>query len=221
MQEVDRHDLEGIARDMVESVGVGESLPVPIRAVAVAHGLELLPMDRGDSVLAGRKILYRRGLRVREDFTIAHELAHYAFRRAGADFRSRAEEERAANHVAGAMLLPAATVRHALAAYGQCWETTIATAGVSWETFARRYVGLFSSVVTIWDWGRVTWRDQSPWLRRRFVRIPKREMELAQLARTERNHIPDEDMLCAWYIERDGWPRVVTRTTVDTDFDCV
>lgn len=121
--------IEKVATDLLMSVGVKE-LPVPVEKVAQLRGLQVRPYDLGEDVSgmlvidAGNGTIGFNPLdsKVRQRFTIAHELGHYELHKTDTgvfidtDFRvefrnersssGEDKKEREANAFAAALLMP-------------------------------------------------------------------------------------------------------------------
>lgn len=124
---------------MLRESGVAAA-PVPVESIALRLGLQVERAELGDEVSGILVVQDRRGVigvnvahsRVRQRFSIAHELGHYVMHRgdmqvfidkhyiAFRDGRSSTgadPREREANAFAAALLMPAALVREAVEHY--------------------------------------------------------------------------------------------------------
>lgn len=211
---MDWREMEGVAREITDACGAG-GLPSPVLDIARAWGFRLVPdgsLGRRRACLEGATIRYSPAdtpQRVR--FAVAHELAHWALRRAGEACGGR-EEERRAHYVGGAILLPQAATKLALDRHCHDWAPVVEMSGVSWEAFGRRWVQLYTGVLTIEDDGREVARVPSPWLAK--TRPTGLEMRLRHEAATATEHVRTGQLSGA-YVVVGGRRRVLTAVALE------
>jgi hypothetical protein len=213
-------DLEGIARAMLEHVGM-EGGPVDLRLLADCYGIDLVP-TRGElaGFLADDAIGYdETAPEPRQRFVIAHELGHLAlFHYGWPDHR----DEWAASVVAGALLCPERPFKVLVKRHGYDLERITSTFGCSWEVAARRIVETRSAILTIYDWppepedgerpaGEITTRTQATWIHQPYAeRVEPFEHAMIEEALRERAHVWHSDLCRAFYVAgADGWERVI------------
>lgn len=121
--------IEKKTADILKEAEINE-LPIPIEAIALKMGLRVMPYDLGENVSGVLVISEGQGIigynpseaKVRQRFTIAHELGHYELHRGQKDlfidkkfiveFRNRRsstgeiKKEQEANAFAAAILMP-------------------------------------------------------------------------------------------------------------------
>ncbi len=148
---ISRFHLEGIARDIHEQT----ALDPPVDAIELAQlcGFVVCPWWRASGALVGQTIYYPARARLaRQHGIVAHELGHWALRRAGEDDR----DEDAAKYLAGALVLPRAPF------LADCRES-------DWDLFALREKHPYASAemlavrmtqvsptsASVWDCGRL------------------------------------------------------------------
>ena len=82
-------EIENQVSEILASCGIKE-LPIPIEKIAISRGLKLKPYDMGDNISGALVIesgigtigYNTRESKVRQRFTIAHELGHYELHKA-------------------------------------------------------------------------------------------------------------------------------------------
>lgn len=164
----------------------------------------------GQSDTLGRVIrIHRHQAEERQRFDCAHELGHAAAEMMGMD----PESEPIANAIASALLLPDSCLKRDLSATAWDIAQLVERYRVSWEVMARRLPWVVSSVVTVIDNGRVTWRSRSPWLmgsgmpsRRKLEPWEERLVCDCQLARA---HLYEANLVTAYFVGSGNWSRVV------------
>lgn len=146
-----RWDLEELARVALERANVGS----PVDPDILAKRRELVVRDGGpgcDGYLIGDRIFVDEALPSRRrGFAIAHETGHHVLREAGLEVPER-PDERAANYLASAMLLPRPDFEADLRRYG--WDLIALCAKhrfASFEAVARRIVALRDAHVHVFD----------------------------------------------------------------------
>lgn len=124
-------DLEGLAEALYRESGLDPSEPAsPItiaRAVLGEDAVELVPrsalrLTRAKLARVGDqwRIFVKRPVEREElNFFVGHELAHWAMRREGARFDDEADEERAADYLAGCLVATGTAFRRAMRAVGE------------------------------------------------------------------------------------------------------
>lgn len=146
-----RH-LEGIARDILESVGS----PCPVDAFALADlcGFELRPWAKSYGQRTGNVIWYPAKARlVRQHGAIVHELGHWGLEQAG----ENALDESAARYLAGALLLPRAPFTVDLAATEwDLFDIQRRHPNASAEMIVCRMTQVSSATASVWDQGQLT-----------------------------------------------------------------
>jgi Zn-dependent peptidase ImmA (M78 family) len=111
----------------------------------------------------------------RQHGLVAHELGHWALRRAG-----ELDTEQAASYVGAALLLPRRQfLRDLSTTRWDLRELRAKHVHCSAELMARRIVAVRDAVVSIWDGGRLKTRLASPWLPESYRRMSRFERELA------------------------------------------
>lgn len=213
MHHPERHDLEGIAREILDSSGLDEP---PVSALALARHMGLRPVPSDTTAVAGPVLVYDdRMPEPRQRIRIAHELGHVLLRRAGMDDR----DERAAWTVGAALVVPGRRLRRELSAHAWDLSDLVPRYGVSWEAMARRLTSLVSCVVSVWDNGSLVRRWHSPWLRscalgRRGT--PSWEAQLAGQCRAEGDHVFAENLVTAYSVPDPSFGvRVVVVSGID------
>lgn len=157
-------DLEGIARDIHESTG--SLLPVDAFELAELCGLDLMPWHRSYGAYRGDEICYPiRARRQRQHGIIAHELGHFALKRAGLD-----DCEASARYLAGALLLPQTPFFHDAIEFDfDLYFLRTRHPNASAEMIAVRLTQVAPAVAWVWDNGKLArqygvGRDDVQWL---------------------------------------------------------
>lgn len=138
---------EAVARDILESTGCDDP---PVDAFELAHlcGLEVRAKS-GPAHLIGDVIRVDMRTRlVRRHGQVAHELAHWALRRAHED-----DHEDAAIYTAGCLLLPRRRFLRDLRETGDLYALMTRHPYVSAEHIARRICAVRGTVGSVWDHG--------------------------------------------------------------------
>ena len=168
---------EGAARELLERAGEPEP-PISAFAVAKALGYRVYSSPAVGARMLGDTIeVCGRYRRERRHFRVAHELAHTVM---DPQIIDRQQRERAADYVAGAVLLPRDDFDRDLRATG--WDLRVLRAkhvNASAEVIVRRIVEMRDAVACIFDEGRLKTRVWSPWLGEGYRKISKFERELA------------------------------------------
>lgn len=172
-------EWEGIAGEVLAETGCDDP-PVDAFELAACCSLEVHPWTRVYGQLDGNVINYPVNARpVRQHGLIAHEVGHWALKRARAK-----NSESGARYLAGAFMLPRRAFDRDLRTIG--WDVGALRAkhiNASAEMIARRITQVRDAVATILDNGRVTRRVSSPWLNEpRLGRLSGWESELADAA---------------------------------------
>jgi hypothetical protein len=210
----DRHDLEGIARELLDASGLDDP---PVSPLWLARHLGLVPIPSSRTAIAGPVLLFDDRLpERRRRIRVAHELGHALLRRAGLDDR----DERAAWHVGAALVVPGVRLRRDLSRHAWDLRPLVDRYDVSWEVLARRLTSAVSSVVSVWDNGELTRRWSSPWLQTCALRrrgTPGWEAELAGECRALERDVTPENLVAAYHVPSDeGWGvRVVVVSAAD------
>lgn len=156
---MDWRELEGVARDFVEAAGVVQ-LPMDLDVLANCYDLNVVAGPA--AAVAGSVIAVRHHeYAMRSRFDLAHELGHVAVAHLQLP---KIQDERAADYVAGAILIPEAPLRDLMRRTEHSLRALVDEARVSWEAAARRYVQVWSAYATIWDTPHRMRRVPSPWL---------------------------------------------------------
>lgn len=172
--------LEGIARDLLEDTCT--EAPVSALALAVAAGFRIAPWQ-GQGALVDRagKTIYLSPFvtRVeRQHELVAHELGHVLLWEHGL-----ADSEAGATFLAGALLVPRASLDRALRRDG--WSIAAlrrAHPHASEALIARRITQVRPAVATVFDGTEVCERWASPWLHRDIAPVRPWERDLAAAA---------------------------------------
>ncbi len=185
-------EWEGIAGDILGETGCDDP-PVDAFVLAGCCSLKVYPWARDYAQLDGNVIHYpAKGRPVRQHGLIAHEVGHWALKRA----RAR-NSEPGARYLAGALMLPRRAFDRDLRTIG--WDLAPLRArhvNASAEMIARRITQLRDAVATIIDNGKVSRRVASPWLAEpHFRRLSRWERELAEQA-LETGETARGDELC-------------------------
>ncbi|MDH5492945.1 MAG: ImmA/IrrE family metallo-endopeptidase [Myxococcales bacterium] len=206
---LDYKELYGVARWLVEEVGMNDTVPVDIEALCYSWQIRLVPVaSRAKTSTDGQQIFYDSRLpawRRRSD--IAHELAHLAI-----SWNGLPDDEESVGHVAAAILCPDRPFKRDLAASRWDLAKLQPIYGCSWELTARRVVDVVPSIVTIIDNGRQTRREQSRWLNTFFGhRMTPLERSIATLAAQSGEHVYAENLITAYALPNpEGtWMRVI------------
>lgn len=200
------HVLEGVAADLLEAAGCDDP-PVDAYELAECCGLRLKPVANQNACIVGDVLsVPLRARDVRQHGQIAHELGHWALRRAG-----QQDDHPSVRYVAGALLLPR---RHFERDLEDGWDLPRLRARhlhASAEMIGRRIVNLRDAVVSIWDQGKLRRRVVSPWLPERLVRsrVTRIERELAEACLATGAPVHEDSLLAAWPVFSPGWRRVI------------
>lgn len=159
--------LEGIAAELLER-WQGEA--VDAIDIAESWGLEVCYSDAGESILMGDTIFVPRKVRLsRLQWLVAHELGHWALRRAGEDD----SDERSASYVGGAVLVPRRDLSRSLRQGWDLDELRRQHPYAPAHAIAVRVAQVREAGVAVYDQGR---------LRRRWGPTVEKERELADAA---------------------------------------
>lgn len=187
--------LEGIAEELLASVGAD----APIDALDLAHrlGIEVAYSEVGEPVMMGGAIFVPRRARVSLlHWLTAHELGHWAAQRAGEDGTC----ERAANYLAGALLLPRATLLRQLRSGWDLDRLRAQHPHAPAHAIAVRVVQLREAAAAVYDQGR---------LRRRWGPALPQEAQLAARALDAGAPVRLDDLTGAWPVVDGRWRRVI------------
>ncbi len=118
--------VEGLAREVRRAAGAKDD-EIPALTVVIAHWMGARSVELVDRMIGSAALVTVDGrsrimaLRSAPDlrFAIAHEFGHWALRRIACLALEHADEERAANTFAAAILAPAPLVQRAFAYYGE------------------------------------------------------------------------------------------------------
>lgn len=201
-----RWDLEELARQTLEDADLGP--PVDPDLIALELGLEVLDGGEAcDGLLIGRQIFVDERLRPeRRAFSIAHEVGHHLLRSNGLR-----DDERSANYLASALLLPRDDFQRDLRRFG--WDLLQLRAAHRWASFealARRVVALRTARAFVFDRPLRGQRGASvysvPWGQR-----PTPEEQLAA-NEAVRSGAPVEVRagLTGWPVIQSDWARAIT-----------
>lgn len=145
-----RH-LEGIARQTHDETGV--ECPVDAFDLAERLGLSLRPWSKAGGMCVADIIHYpAKASAARQQGTVAHELGHWLLGRAGED----AQDEDAADYLAGALLLPRLPFMRDLIAYD--WDMLAIRErhiNASWQMLVIRCVQVADAAASVWDAGKL------------------------------------------------------------------
>ena len=147
--------------------------------------------------LSGRVLRVNRRLSHEERrFDIAHELGHHLCERAG-----YGDSEKLADYVGAALLMPNAEMRVAMRETACDLPQLRERFLVSWDALMQRVPEVMSSVATIVDGGRISFRSRSSWLtgrrfRKRTMHSWEREL-VDHVAETE-EHLVDGGVSAWW-----------------------
>lgn len=197
---------EGIALGLHQELG-DPAAPIDAFALAGACGLRVVAAPIATARLLGDVIeVNARARRQRQHGMIAHELGHWAAKRAGDP-----DTEYAADMIGAALLLPRREFDGDLRATG--WDLRALRAkhiNCSAELIARRIVSLRDACVAIWDNGKLKARVASPWLPEGFARISGFERELAAEVLSSGATIERGNLLWGFAVFSGAWKRVIT-----------
>jgi hypothetical protein len=145
-----RH-LEGIARDIWESVG--SPLPVDAFTLADALDLQVRGWPKSMGARAGALIRYPTKARaVRQHMAIAHEIGHWAAEHAGID----PQDEHDARYLGGALMLPWAPYRTDMERTDwDLFELQTLHPNVSAEAHVVRMTQISPATASVWDCGKL------------------------------------------------------------------
>ena len=149
-------DAEGAARLALDSVG-GD--PCPYRMLSaweLGWTTWLGPSIRRGSLV----FLDARKSATRQRWDAAHEFGHFIAGHVGLDPR----DERTANAIASAVLMPDADYKRSASTCGWDLDALTSEYGVSYEAAARRLCQVRGAVASVFDDDRLTRRWRSPWL---------------------------------------------------------
>lgn len=187
--------LEGIAESLLTRAAV--EAPVDALDLAERLGLEVAYSEVGEPVVLGQTIFVPRRARIALlQWLTAHELGHWAAQQAGEDGPC----ERAANYLAGALLLPRATLLRQLRAGWDLDKLRRQHPNAPAHAIAVRIVQLRDAVAAVYDQGR---------LRRRWGPPMPLERELAAKALDAGAPVRVDDLTGAWPIVDGHWRRVI------------
>lgn len=190
--------------------GVGASLLDEVELDGAVDALELaalcgVPVRArcGPSALVGGEVLVDlRGDPRRVQRDVAHELGHWALRRAGED-----DSERGADYVAGALLMPRRAFRCALIASGWDLAALARIYAAPWPWLAARVPQVADAVATLWEGRYCIARLASPW--EPWARgVPTEEEAALSDACRESGEAMRHGLTGAWLVEGTS-PRVV------------
>jgi hypothetical protein len=166
---------EGVALGLSRELGDPDP-PISAFGLAALCGLRVVAGTRGSARLVDSYIEVDTTVRPeRQHGLVAHELGHWALRRAG-----EVDTEQAASYVGAALLLPRRQFMRDLSATR--WDLRALRAkhvNCSAELIARRIVTVRDAVVSVWDNGKLKTRLASPWLPDGLRRMSRFERELA------------------------------------------
>lgn len=181
--------------------------PISAFALAKALGLRVQSAPISHARLVGDVVQINvKVRRERQHGLIAHELGHWALRRAG-----EPDGEMAASYVGAALMLPRTPFQADLRATG--WDLRQLRAkhvNCSAELIARRIVTLRDAVVSIWDNGRLKGRVWSPWLPEGYRRISAFERRLAADVLDRGETIEAGPLLWGFAVFENTWRRAIT-----------
>ncbi len=206
------HELDmecaGAARFLLDSVG-SPVPPIDPFEVASEWGL-MVCWTEGRSCLIDQTIFVEKHDSIeRRRWDCAHELGHYIAWHVGLPHK----DERVANGIASATLLPDRHIKGDLSRTAWDLAELVPLYQVSWEVMARRIPLVKSSVVTIVDNGEIWFRRRSRWLSGPGGPHPRRleawEERLAVQAAGGEEHIRPDNLVAAYSVPSPGWDRVV------------
>ena len=198
--------LEGIAGEILEQTGCDDP-PVDAYELAECCGFDLMPTT-GSAFMRGKLIYVPTKARsVRQHGQIAHELAHWALRRA-----KEVDEHPEVRYVAGALMLPRQAFDRDLTA--SAWDLRALQArhaNASAQMIVYRLVGLRDAVASVWDDGKLTARVASPWLpdALRGQRPSRLERRLAKECLEGGEVLQPGKLVWAFPVFTPGWKRVI------------
>lgn len=197
---------EGVALSLLEDIGDPDP-PMDAFRLASWCGLEVQAADIRHAQLVGRVVLVnQRAQRVRQHGLIAHEVAHWACRRARERF-----DETSVEYVAGALMLPRRQFDRDL--HASAWDLRALRAkhvNCSAELIARRICNVRDACVAVWDNGKLKQRVHSPWLPRGLAKMSTFERELAADVLVRGETIEVDALLWGFAVFQGAWRRVIT-----------
>jgi len=199
--------LEGIAAEILEMTGCDDP-PVDAFELATCCGFELVPTKGEVGRVIGKLIHVPIGARtVRQHGQVAHELGHWALRRARED-----DDHPAVRYMAGALMLPRRPFEADLRS--SAWDLRTLQArhtNASAQMIVYRIVQLRDAVASIWDNGRLTTRIASPWLPKGLQgkRPSRLESRLAKECLEAGEVLQPSNLVWAWPVFSPGYKRVI------------
>lgn len=197
-------DWEGIARELLEQTGCDDG-PVDALELAGLCGLKVRARCGPASLRGDAIYVDLRGRDTRRQWEVAHELGHWALRRAG-----EPSCERGADYVGAALLLPRKRYAHDLHACD--WDLAqlrVMHPHAPWSWLARRVTHVTEAAALVWDHGHCVSRVESPWrVGARYVPTED-EAALADACLASGEPIRD-GRAGAWPVFDRRWRRVVT-----------
>lgn len=194
---VEWREWEGLAADLLEQAGCDGEY-VDALELAECCGLSVKWRMGRTYIDASTLYVSPRLDGPRLHGAIAHELGHWTLQRAGLDYN----DERAANYVGAALLVPRQLVMRALRVRDVSFDKLReAHPNASAELLARRIWDVSRRAVTVWDNGKPRWR--------KGLMDDARIVEIA----TETRMPAASAHACAWPVVSGDWVRVVCLET--------
>jgi hypothetical protein len=181
--------------------------PVNSFAVAKALGFRVFASPMAGARLVGATIeVCAKYRRERQQFHVAHELAHVGLRWCGLE-----ANETSCDYVAGAVLLPRREFDRDLKE--TAWDVRALRAkhvNASAEVIARRIVTMRDAVACIFDNGKLKTRVVSPWLPEGYRRISAFERSLADEVLENGATVHAGNLVWGFAVFSGNWRRVIT-----------
>lgn len=195
---------EGIAADVLSQTGCDDP---PVNALELADlcGLEIRARFGPASLVGSTIYVDLRGRETRQQWQVAHELGHWALRRA-----NEHDSEQGADYVAAALLLPRRQFHRDLIALDwDLGELRARHPNAAWSVIAKRATHVADAVATVWDRGYCKARVESPWFDRPRYVPTESEAALAD-ACLESASVIRSGFIGAWPVFEPPWRRVIT-----------
>lgn len=188
--------LEGIAQDVLDASLCGETPPVDAIELAACCGLHVEYSNVRDALLYDDTIFVSRRISALQlHIKVAHEIGHFALRRARDE-----NTEAAAEYLAGALMVPRRSLVVSLRRGWDLEELRATHAHAPASTIATRVAQVREGTAAVYDGGTLT---------RRIGPEHPREMELVRAAMQLGVPVRESDLAGAWPVFTGHFRRVI------------